>query len=91
MKRWIIRRKFQRVPRGPPTPIIRSVSTGTTEMPNAREPMVRMSMIRLRMFIAEAVAQAIPVGRQTKEGSSPNEKRKALLFEPKDQSEGTRV
>lgn len=45
------------------------------------EPTIQMTMTQLRMFIAEAVAQAIPSGRQTKEALSSGEKRKAVTFE----------
>lgn len=40
-----------------------------------------MTMTQLRMFIAEAVAQAIPAGRHTKEAPSLGEKRNAVSFE----------
>lgn len=46
-----------------------------------------MTMTQLRMFIAETVAQEIPVGRRTKEAPSSGEKRKAVSFEPNDQLE----
>lgn len=58
-----------------PTPTIRSVPANTAE------PTIQMTMTQLRMFIAEAVAQAIPVGRQAKEAPSSGEKRKAVSFE----------
>lgn len=58
-----------------PTPIIRSVPISTAE------PTIQMTMTQLRMFIAEAVAQAIPAGRHTKEAASLGEKRNAVSFE----------
>lgn len=58
-----------------PTPIIRSVPISTAE------PTIQMTMTQLRMFIAEAVAQAIPAGRHTKEAASLGEKRNAISFE----------
>lgn len=65
----------ERSQRSLPTSTIRSVPANTAE------PTIQMTITQLRMFIAEAVAQPIPVGRQAKEAPSSGEKRKAVSFE----------
>lgn len=64
-----------------PTPVIRSVPTSTTE------PTIHMTVAQLRMFIAEAVAQAILTGCQRKGGLPSGEKRKAVSFEQEELSD----